>query len=157
MLGHRSYSLHSYFHVAVSHHQQRFSSLFFLVIDISLLCSPPNRLLLCIGFQSKRSYLFGHFSMYIKMVLGIQVQLALSLLSIHPLKIRSTTKKTSSSWGIEQVNLTFCKPMCSHEARVIENRGSTSGSTLPRNTTDTLFYGTQIIRLCEYSSSSSSF
>ncbi|KAF7837577.1 Xyloglucan endotransglucosylase/hydrolase 1 [Senna tora] len=37
--------------------------------------------------------------------------------------------------------------MCSHEARVIENRGSTSGSTLPRNTTDTLFYGTQI-RLC---------
>ncbi|KAF7823497.1 Peptidase C15, pyroglutamyl peptidase I [Senna tora] len=82
------------------------------------------------------------------MVLGIQVQLALSLLSIHPLKIRSTTKKTSSSWGIEQVNLTFCKPMCSHEARVIENRGSTSGSTLPRNTTDTLFYGTQIIRLC---------
>ncbi|KAF7824325.1 Ty3/gypsy retrotransposon protein [Senna tora] len=65
----------------------------------------------------------------------------------HPLKIRSTTKKTSSSWGIEQVNLTFCKPMCSHEARVIENRGSTSGSNLPRNTTDTLFYGTQIIRL----------
>lgn len=130
------------------------------------------------GFQSKGFYLFGHFSMHIKLVPGdsagtvtafyvrffISASYVLLLFNnVHACltkhfvfdscfsclpKTRSTTRSTLSSWGTDQGSLIFFRQTYSREAVETGSRGSTYGSIRQKRTTPTPCCGT-CTRLCK--------
>lgn len=121
------------------------------------------------GFQSKGSYLFGHFSMSMKLVGGDSAGVVTAFYvtnskskstltpTLHSIfliwkllflacsslpKTPSTTKSTSSSWETDPGNPRFFKPTFSQGVKATENKGFTCGLIHPRNSTPTPSSGT---------------